>query len=32
LCIICAFLSEHIPDPAELVELRDSIARDLAAD
>jgi hypothetical protein len=31
-CIICAVLSEHVPDPAELVELRGAIARDLAAD
>jgi hypothetical protein len=31
-CIICAFLSEHILDPVELVELRGAIARDLAAD
>ena len=29
-CIICAFLSEHVPDPAELVELRGRIALDLA--
>jgi hypothetical protein len=25
-CIICAVLSEHVPDPAELVELRGAIA------
>jgi hypothetical protein len=30
--IICAFLSEHVPDPAELVELRGAIARELVAD
>jgi hypothetical protein len=32
-CVICAFLSEYaFDDPAELVELRARIARDLAND
>jgi hypothetical protein len=31
-CIVCAFLCTHVPDPAELVELRRRIVRDLAAD
>ena len=32
-CVICAFLSEYVSDdPAELVELRARIARDLATD
>jgi hypothetical protein len=32
LCVVCAFLCEHVPDPTEQVELRGRIRRDLAVD
>ena len=32
LCVVCAFLCEHVPDPNERVELRSRIRRDLAGD
>ena len=32
LCVVCAFLCEHVPDPYERRELRSRIRRDLAVD
>jgi hypothetical protein len=32
LCVVCAFLREHVPDPTSGFELRNRIRRDLAGD